>query len=475
MHPTNPHKHCQFSRDTVLPLRILDLGKPEDSCSRVKLKVNETDTHAPYLALSYCWGKPLGSRKPLQLRKSNLQRLVKGIKIRKLQQSIQDAICATRKLGYRYLWVDALCIIQDCDADKGTEIGRMASIYKNASITIAASTSENAAHGFLSGEMKPYCPDYAVSIPMANGTTGTVFVSSGLYELDHPLDKRGWTLQEFMLSSRMLIFSDYELLWQCKEVDLRSVSAAGLEYLQPLETLPWTVFENEDAEPFYGDLDSDKLYLWKTIVQQYTDRQLSYTSDKLNAIMGITSELQILWRDVNIYGHWKRWFIQLLVWYKPDLKREEQRHLERAPSWSWASMDGAIRYEGMLATEDARLKSLTVQAAELSCRMLKESEVADGKAATISKLPDLIDPMTELPQKEFNGGLVEYLLLGTTKSSIGSEEGVGLLVMKCGTGVYQRLGFVKFQDMTMWEGVQRRDITLDGRINKFSAVRKQKP
>ncbi|OTA02517.1 hypothetical protein A9Z42_0028990 [Trichoderma parareesei] len=303
--------HCQYSRDNVLPLRVLDVGKPGDATPTVKLKINETDTHAPYLALSYCWG-PQPVPEPLRLRRDNAKALVKGIELQDLQQSIQDAIFVTRELGYQYLWIDALCIIQDCVTDKGTEIGRMAAIYKNASITIAAATSSDAAHGFLSEEPEPYCPQYKVYVPMTNNTTGTVYVSVGPYEPDHPLDKRGWTLQEFMLSSRMLIFSDYELLWQCKEVDLRSVSANGLDYLQPLETLPWTVFDS-DAEPYYGNLDSEKLYLWKTITQQYTNRELSHMSDRLNAIKGITSELETLWRDINVYGLWKKWFIELLA------------------------------------------------------------------------------------------------------------------------------------------------------------------
>ncbi|KAH0491046.1 hypothetical protein TgHK011_002492 [Trichoderma gracile] len=467
MNSENPHRHCQYSRDTVLPLRVLDVGKPGDAAPKVKLKINETDTHAPYLALSYCWGLQ-AVPEPLRLRRDNVEALVEGIELQDLQQSIQDAIFATRKLGYQYLWIDALCIIQDCDTDKGTEIGRMASIYKNASITIAAATSSDAAHGFLTGKPESYCPQYEVHVPMANNTTGTVYLSVGPYEPDHPLDKRGWTLQEFMLSSRMLIFSDYELLWQCKEVDLRSVSAKGLDYLQPLETLPWTVFDS-DAEPYYGTLDSEKLYLWKTIVQQYTDRELSYTGDKLNAIKGITSELETLWRDTNVYGLWKKWFIELLAWYKPVMERDERRHLERAPSWSWASLDGAIIYEGSFLAEDARLKSLTVQAVELSCRILTESDVSEEKTSTIIEQPDLRDPLSELQLMGINAEKVEYLLLGTVQLDKNSEEGVGLFVINTGSGVYQRLGSARFPDMTIWEGVQLRDITLDARVDKKTA------
>lgn len=464
MNPKNPHKHCQYSRDTVLPLRVLDVGQPGDPHPTVKLRINDMDTRAKYLALSYCWGKQLDlTARPLQLQRDNLNQLVAGIELEKLQQSIQDAIFATRKLGFRYLWIDALCIIQDCAKDKETEISRMASIYKNASVTIAASSSENAANGFLTQKMQPYCPDYGVRIPMANNMTGTVYLSTGPYEPDHPLDKRGWTLQEFMLSSRMLIFSDYELLWQCKEVDLRSVSARGLEYLQLLESLPWTVFDN-GTEPFYGSLEDDKLYLWKTIVWQYTDRELTNADDKLNAVMGITSELETLWRDINIYGLWKKWFIDLLAWHKPDLKREKGRNLKRAPSWSWASLDGMIAYEGSI-TPDAIVKVLTIQTVVLTCRMLKVHEVKKDKVNTIVEGTDLEFPEVELQEMGLSFDDVEYLLLGTIQIGADTEKGKGLLVIDVGGGCYRRIGLANFEDMGVWEGVNRRDITFEAKIS----------
>ncbi|KAM0263537.1 hypothetical protein ACHAQJ_001156 [Trichoderma viride] len=466
MDPKKPHKNCQYSRDTVLPLRVLDVGIPEDSHSTIKLKVNEMETHAPYLALSYCWGrqpKPTAPIQPLQLRSENLKHLETSIKLESLQQSIQDAIFVTRKLGFRYLWVDALCIIQNCAIDKHKEISRMSSIYKNATITIAASSSQSAADGFLSKTIQPYCPDLDFCVPLSNDEIGTVYLSAGAYEPEHHLDTRGWTLQEFMLSSRMLLFSDYELLWQCKEVDLRGVSGRGLEYTQLLETLPWIVFD-EDAEPDFGSIDMEKIYLWKTIIQQYTERSLKEPGDRLNAIMGITCDLETLWHDEIIYGLWKKWFIELLAWYKPASEREKKRHLRRAPSWSWASLNGVIRYKESITREDAKVKSLTVSAAELTCRILKASDVDYEKALMIDETPDLTDAATELGQNESVLGNAEYLLLGTFKSNGGIDHGIGLLIADVGTGLYRRVGLVIFRDMEIWNGVKRRDITLEGKI-----------
>ncbi|RFU78515.1 heterokaryon incompatibility [Trichoderma arundinaceum] len=468
MDPKSPHKHCQYSRDTVLPLRVLDVGTPKDLQRTVKLRINETEIHAPYLALSYCWGKqpqPAAPNQPLQLRRDNLQDLVNGIKLENLQQSIQDAIFATRKLGFCYLWVDALCIIQDCKIDKDREISRMASIYKNATVTIAASSSANAADGFLSKKIQPYCPNYEVHVPMPDGRKGTVYLSAEAYEPEHPLDKRGWTLQEFMLSSRMLIFSDYELLWQCKEVDLQSVSERGLEYLQPLETLPWAVFD-DNTEPYFGNLGADKVYLWKTIVRQYTERKLTDSGDRLRAITGITCELETLWHDVNIYGLWKKWFIELLAWYKPNIERERKRYLVRAPSWSWASLNGVIYYEAPISSEDAKVRSLTISTIELTGRILQEGDIDDKMRPTISERPDLIDPIDELQQSGLQDQQMEYLLLGTVQTDAGRERGIGLLVVDVGRRVYRRIGLAIFRDMTIWESMERQAIELEAKLLK---------
>ena len=447
----------------MLPTRVLDVGSPEDRHPTIKLKVNETEIHAPYLALSYCWGKQPSSTAPVQpllLRRDTLEDLVGDVRLESLQQSIQDAIFVTRKLGFRYLWVDALCIIQDCKIDKAKEIPQMASVYKNAAITIAASSSGNATDGFLSKGIRPYCPNYELRIPTPDGEQGAVYLSAEAYEPAHPLDKRGWALQEFMLSSRMLIFSDYELLWQCKEVDLRGVTGRGLEYLQPLEALPWSVFD-DDAEPYFGSIDSDQIYLWKTIVQQYTERKLTDPEDRLQAFMGITTELETLWHDTNIYGLWKKSFIELLAWYKPHTDREQGRCLERAPSWSWASLNGVIFYEGPLWTQDAKVRSLTVSAVELTCRILEESGIDTEKSHTILERPDLLAPSAELRQRGLQHRETEYLLLGTIKVDDDVEKGVGLLVVDVGKTVYRRIGLVVFTDMTLWKGAKRQNITLE--------------
>ncbi|KAF4990998.1 hypothetical protein FGRMN_8119 [Fusarium graminum] len=456
--PSQGHERCRYSRDNVLPTRVIRISNRS-----VQLQINKTDVRGSYLALSYCWGMPDPNKQTSlsKLHKDNLDRLVKAIRVDELEQSVQDAINVTRQLGYTYLWVDRLCIIQDCETDKAHEISRMATIYKNADITIAAGTSERAAEGFLgsSSANVPYLPPNKFSVPMENGHKGTVYLSGKAYEPDHALDKRGWTLQEYMLSSRMLIFSHYQLLWQCQEIELQSVTGneQGLEYQQHLESLPWAAFEDE-GEPAYGTHDSDRLYLWKTIIMQYTRRNLKVPEDRLPAVTGITTELQKVWGDSQIYGHWQQWFIELLAWQIPEDSRVEERRLKRAPSWSWVSVDSEIEFKDPIIAKDAIVKTLTARMVTLSCKVLVYEEMDDADWSTLSQDFDLAD--SALTQ-EFGDRQPEYLLLGSTTMCNNEERGLALIVLRIDNGTYRRVGVAAFSDMSIWDRVSHRVVELE--------------
>ncbi|KAH7255326.1 heterokaryon incompatibility protein-domain-containing protein [Fusarium redolens] len=457
--PSRGHQKCRYSRDIVLPTRVIKI-----SSQTAQLQINQTETRGSYLALSYCWGKPDPKKQSRlsELRLNNEQDLLKEIKLEELEQSVQDAIRVTRELGFVYLWVDRLCIVQNCPEDKRKEISKMATTYKNAAITLAAGTATRACEGFLGSlpdKSPTYLPEHKFDIPMKDGRIGTVYLSGNPYQLDHPLDKRGWTLQEYMLSSRMLIFSDYQLLWQCQETELQSVTGnnAGIEYQQHLESLPWASFDDE-GEPSYGTHDSEKLYLWKTIIIQYTRRELKDPEDRLPAVTGITAELQKVWRDSHIYGHWERWFIQLLAWYKPDNDRVGKRHLKRAPSWSWVSVNGGIRYEDPIEIEDAKIEILTAAKVRLSCRILQFSDIDLPKRCTLSTRLDLVESASDM---EFTGRKCEYLLLGKAGSYHEEQSGLALIILKTPGGSYRRVGLALFEDMAVWNGVKFQIIDLE--------------
>jgi hypothetical protein len=120
-----------------------------------------------------------------------LEAWTERLPIEHLPQSSQDAIEVTRALGIRYLWIDALCILQDDPIDKKTNIERMGKYIKNSRVTIAAATVRGISEGFLSTRKLP--PDLT-TIPFLcpNGITGNISLAENLfvYRPEQPLDSR---------------------------------------------------------------------------------------------------------------------------------------------------------------------------------------------------------------------------------------------------------------------------------------------
>jgi hypothetical protein len=158
------HQDCLQSmrNESQLPTRLLDLdalpkgtdleGLPDGPRDLLKntlfsLVENSPGSEGRYIALSYCWGKSL----PFTTVTSNLQKHKEagGIEYTQLPKTLQDAIFLVRYLGIRYLWADCLCIVQDDKADWEREASRMADVYSNAYLTIAATRASHCGEGFL--------------------------------------------------------------------------------------------------------------------------------------------------------------------------------------------------------------------------------------------------------------------------------------------------------------------------------------
>ncbi|KAE8347136.1 heterokaryon incompatibility protein-domain-containing protein [Aspergillus arachidicola] len=107
-----------------------------------------------YICLSYCWGAE-GS--PVQLKKATLSRFQQHIERKTLPLTFQHAIHVTRQLGVKYLWIDSLCIVQDDSEDWREQCPRMAEIYHNAYITLAASAAPNPRAGLYFTSDERYC------------------------------------------------------------------------------------------------------------------------------------------------------------------------------------------------------------------------------------------------------------------------------------------------------------------------------
>ena len=205
------HNTCPPMEACELPSRVIEVdvdGKPGKT--RLLATKGLVDN---YLALSYCWGGPQNVVTTLE----NLKAHQESLPTKCLSRTIQDAISVTRRMGMKYLWVDALCIVQNSAEDKIIELSKMRSVFQNASVTIVAASSADAKQGFL-GDRAP--PQPSVKVPFWNrdGELGTASLRpEGWYDADsEPVNSRAWTLEERLLSPRLLIYASHTLQYQCQ-------------------------------------------------------------------------------------------------------------------------------------------------------------------------------------------------------------------------------------------------------------------
>ncbi len=136
-----PNENCLPIADETLPTRVVDVGSSE-TLDPPRLVLSHGKS-GKYVALSHCWGGDITSKTTKALVAEYTKMLPE------LPRSFRDAIKITRELGFRYLWIDSLCIIQDSVEDWELESAAMRDVYRNAAVTLAAAASKNSQGGML--------------------------------------------------------------------------------------------------------------------------------------------------------------------------------------------------------------------------------------------------------------------------------------------------------------------------------------
>ncbi|KAF2796295.1 HET-domain-containing protein [Melanomma pulvis-pyrius CBS 109.77] len=342
------HHECAIQERPILPRRVIDMGTGDVSAS-VRLIINNNQMKGDYTCLSYCWG---GSQE-VATTASTLEQFSTRLPWDKLPQTIRDAITVTRSLAIRFLWVDALCILQDNNDDMSIQIGQMGSIYKNAKVTIAAANSRTVTEGFLKDRTIPHA--YKLPFYLSAGRSGSIWLRTSQYfdnkEVD-PLESRGWTLQESLLSRRMLYYGSLDLMWKCQRERFVPVNKTHYLYLEKLRRgLPTSIFNIKGVKG--NDRTSSRSKIWEEVVDTFAGRELTVFEDRLPALAGIASELQNIWKDTYLAGMWQSFLIRQLGWQRNDYILEDlPPEPYRSPGWSWASSRGRILFSSMVQ-EDA--------------------------------------------------------------------------------------------------------------------------
>jgi hypothetical protein len=113
------------------PTRLLALDPPR------LVEMAEVDDHDHrYAALSYARGNAPPDP-AVRTSAENLDERKEGIDLAELPRTFRDAVAACRALGIGYLWIDALCILDDAE-DRDREVSMMHKIFGHAELTIAA-------------------------------------------------------------------------------------------------------------------------------------------------------------------------------------------------------------------------------------------------------------------------------------------------------------------------------------------------
>ncbi|KAK4449687.1 heterokaryon incompatibility protein-domain-containing protein [Podospora aff. communis PSN243] len=115
------HDACKTTEPKQLPTRVIDVGSA--ALVDIPFLYVSKGERLPYATLSYCWGD---SENKCRTTQETIHRFQQGIGL-ELPATFQDAVILTRHLGIRYLWIEALCIVQDDEEDWKRESARIAS------------------------------------------------------------------------------------------------------------------------------------------------------------------------------------------------------------------------------------------------------------------------------------------------------------------------------------------------------------
>ncbi|PSN75097.1 HET-domain-containing protein [Corynespora cassiicola Philippines] len=374
-----------------LPRRLINVG-PCNSRSPYLITTGDLghDTRCPYLTLSHCWGDPTKITKSTS---HNIERHHKQIEWSGLSTTFQDAIVITQLMGYEYLWIDSLCILQDVPDDFEEECPRMHIIYLFCDCMLAASDAAGG-EGFLRWWDESYRATTAFDNYKRKGYEEAVSMSEENYNaaiapnsdfdpvlakemrldagimfnpwakaLLGPLNTRGWALQEKQLAPRILHYTNSGLLWECRTSigagDTPRLSNRHLAHgLLPSGRIRDTnkyitssgdMFRIMDRMPT-AEVDKEEILMqWLYVVESFSARTLSFEKDKLPALSGIASLIadRIGAKTTNpensyLAGVWSTNISQELLWYTipPDVNTslsETDGYITDVPTWSWAS------------------------------------------------------------------------------------------------------------------------------------------
>lgn len=368
-----------------MPTRVIDIGHDASVVPRLvhSSSIRQSEK-TKYAALSYCWGDEKDAETQFKTQKASLEERCTSLPNELMTSTTKDAIAITRAIGLRYIWIDALCIVQDDNDDWSHESSRMNLVYRHAFVTFCSLNSNSCHEGFLNRVP-------AVEVPVQSTVNKATRGSYSIrlqprtgnrdwtdYDWDYLSSKwsqRCWTYQEQEMSTRLLLFGSLRFYFRCDKY----LWTEGYE--DPLDISTWGIL-SQVTRFKESHITSRELYqCWDELTTNYGTRSVTFDKDRLPAIAGLARIVGEALQDQYLAGLWKGHLFVGLVWRSIDAmsSRSLRTHLQNirqrnyvAPSWSWAACPAA---GGWIIT-DLQLG-----------RMIKEATIVDVGVDTEFKDP----------------------------------------------------------------------------------------
>ncbi|KAK4183074.1 heterokaryon incompatibility protein-domain-containing protein [Podospora australis] len=400
---TNPHQQLEFAAQSLqkcvenhsctppippsMPTRLLYI-QVIDGMYAVHIVTDVSPQ--PYVTLSHCWGPsfPGGVTTTIENLEARMMPTC-GISWELLPQTFRDAVALTERLGFQYLWIDALCIIQNSSADWMTESARMYDVYNHCTLMLSADASPDSGTGMFRASNMSWnswsalpAPLSSTSSPdeqivwrdqgvramhgMVHGITLPALAYRPRENLFHqrPLTTRAWCYQEHRLARRVLHLAVDEALWDCTGGILKCQCGELGPGKHEYGVFAWqrTLADRECSI-------TDKHTLWMNTVYNYTERDLTVWTDRLPALSGLAKQFLVKttskelgpnledvearrpFKEINLgtylAGIWSSSLPLGLCWHAANIPGKRLSDLSGkyiAPSWSWASVSGNVNW-----------------------------------------------------------------------------------------------------------------------------------
>ncbi|KAF6788754.1 HET domain-containing protein [Colletotrichum musicola] len=351
------HSQCREAYGTspgaysTLPTRVINVGSENEE----PFLFESNGQKAPYCILSYCWDRPGNAITT----RDNLSNRLQRIPLLSLPTFIHQAILTTRRLGYKYVWIDALCIIQDDVDDWAREASTMHELYSQADLTISSLIASDSRDSLFDSRPRQIVRPIPLNLGLPkrdrpNFKEGTVFEIAACpdfkedIKLDGPIHQRAWILQEQLLSTRVLYFGAGILHWECLhsyhfEHDPSRNPRWGLSQSNKIETRRNTKLVLQRSPKWNGTLGekSRPIEVWQSQVEEFTRRKLTKASDRIPAFLAISKVLCKVAGDHFVGEIWTgNHLFQTLCWTLKQPNNTEPT----GPTWTWASRSGEVSY-----------------------------------------------------------------------------------------------------------------------------------